>query len=471
VNKPAGDSASEERSTLEDRFFEDLFKDLNSSLGSPSEERSYGADDFLSYDKNDLSEDERDSSWRRDSVSAKEGSSKDFSSQNAESIKPSGTITPFPLMNRAPRNTPVPQQNDDSELMRLDLQRRLSQQTRQQSQDLELSAGQPLPSPIEGPRPSLTSALLPYVAAAFFFALLAGGAVFYFIAVSNPQSEASNVKTITNEKAFGQSGYASAIDSGPAKQSDIQRPASYSAAPLDKTQGVASPAIEKENSRLQPVQKAAKTALPAESQRQSLAAVPVERAAAPDKNAAKDETSQLPSGGEATKDASLNPVSIPPVSIGNQLEGASARAQEPVIAAGQPKLSAPLPTPEFAAKQETLAKAELPPSPKEIEPQPKAQKAAPAPVLSVSPEQEKDMLDRGRDLLKNGDIGGARLLFQYLADHGSASATFVLAQTYDPSVLSRLGVVGLRGDPVQARTLYEKAAQMGNKEALAKLGR
>jgi hypothetical protein len=53
---------------------------------------------------------------------------------------------------------------------------------------------------------------------------------------------------------------------------------------------------------------------------------------------------------------------------------------------------------------------------------------------------------------------------------GSARAIFVLAETYDPEVLARLGTLGMRGDPARARELYAKAQAAGYRQIPGTVG-
>ena len=72
---------------------------------------------------------------------------------------------------------------------------------------------------------------------------------------------------------------------------------------------------------------------------------------------------------------------------------------------------------------------------------------------------------RGDQMLAIKDISAARRFYEYAANAGSARAATVLARTFDPSFLSQLGVVGLRPDPAQAAVWYQKAAELGNRDA------
>jgi TPR repeat protein len=79
------------------------------------------------------------------------------------------------------------------------------------------------------------------------------------------------------------------------------------------------------------------------------------------------------------------------------------------------------------------------------------------------------LLDRARAALGEGDIAGARLLLLHLAEQGEAEATYELAQSYDPQVLTGLGARGMGGDPARARGWYEQASESGNEDAKERL--
>ena len=52
---------------------------------------------------------------------------------------------------------------------------------------------------------------------------------------------------------------------------------------------------------------------------------------------------------------------------------------------------------------------------------------------------------------------------------GSAQASFMLAETYDPGILSAWGTQGTRGEVAKARELYAKAHAGGIQEAKDRL--
>jgi hypothetical protein len=87
----------------------------------------------------------------------------------------------------------------------------------------------------------------------------------------------------------------------------------------------------------------------------------------------------------------------------------------------------------------------------------------------------KLMVKNGLQFMANGNIGAARLMFQPAAEAGDAVAAFALAETYDPSVLKRLGTKGgITPDITLANSWYEKAGALGStlaRERLEQLAR
>jgi hypothetical protein len=81
-----------------------------------------------------------------------------------------------------------------------------------------------------------------------------------------------------------------------------------------------------------------------------------------------------------------------------------------------------------------------------------------------SPEAAR-LLARANGLLGQGNIGAARIVLERAAETGSAQASFMLAETYDPVILSTWETYGTRGDATKARELYAKAHVGGVQEA------
>ena len=75
------------------------------------------------------------------------------------------------------------------------------------------------------------------------------------------------------------------------------------------------------------------------------------------------------------------------------------------------------------------------------------------------------LMVRARALLGEGNIAAARIVLERAAEMGSTQATFTLAETYDPVILSAWGTYGTRGEATKARELYAKAHTGGIQEA------
>jgi len=88
-----------------------------------------------------------------------------------------------------------------------------------------------------------------------------------------------------------------------------------------------------------------------------------------------------------------------------------------------------------------------------------------APGGQLMTAEDAALMERGRDLLKSGDIASARLLFQRLANAGIADAALALAATYDPRYLSRYNLIGVAGDETKAHDWYQRARELVSTEA------
>jgi hypothetical protein len=89
----------------------------------------------------------------------------------------------------------------------------------------------------------------------------------------------------------------------------------------------------------------------------------------------------------------------------------------------------------------------------------------PAAAVSQSGPEVARLMVRARALLGQGNIGAARIVLERAAETGSAQASFMLAETYDPVILSAWGTYGTRGEASKARELYAKAHAGGIQEA------
>ncbi|MBB4398473.1 hypothetical protein [Bradyrhizobium sp. ERR14] len=91
------------------------------------------------------------------------------------------------------------------------------------------------------------------------------------------------------------------------------------------------------------------------------------------------------------------------------------------------------------------------------------------PTAAVQNEAEARLLPRARALLDQGNIGAARIVLELAAEKDIAQASFMLAETYDPAVLSAWGTYGTRGEAAKAREFYAKAHRGGIREAKERL--
>ena len=89
------------------------------------------------------------------------------------------------------------------------------------------------------------------------------------------------------------------------------------------------------------------------------------------------------------------------------------------------------------------------------------------------------LMAQARLLLDQGNIIAARRVLECAAERGSTLALFLLAETYDPAMLSAWGIFsvwgifgrrgGRRGNVTKARKLYAKAVAAGIHEAKYRL--
>ena len=104
-----------------------------------------------------------------------------------------------------------------------------------------------------------------------------------------------------------------------------------------------------------------------------------------------------------------------------------------------------------------------------VAPPPVADPAAPTIAAPPSPVDAIRMRDMAAAMIKRGDIAGARVALSRLERLGDSLAAFQLAETYDPTVLDRLGVRGIRGDADRARALYQEASSGGVADAQSRI--
>jgi NitT/TauT family transport system substrate-binding protein len=80
------------------------------------------------------------------------------------------------------------------------------------------------------------------------------------------------------------------------------------------------------------------------------------------------------------------------------------------------------------------------------------------------------MMTGAAQRMANGDVAGARLMYQRLAKEGEAAAALALAETYDPPILRKANITGgVTSDVALAQSWYEKAKALGSPVAAARL--
>jgi TPR repeat protein len=81
--------------------------------------------------------------------------------------------------------------------------------------------------------------------------------------------------------------------------------------------------------------------------------------------------------------------------------------------------------------------------------------------LSIPIDEGRKLFAEGLVAFSKGDIATARAFFVSAASAGDARALVGLGDTFDPATLTRLGVVGLKGDEGKARDYYSRAVAAG----------
>jgi TPR repeat protein len=81
--------------------------------------------------------------------------------------------------------------------------------------------------------------------------------------------------------------------------------------------------------------------------------------------------------------------------------------------------------------------------------------------LAIPIDEGRKLFAEGLVAFSKGDIATARAFFVSAASAGDARALVGMGDTFDPGTLSRLGVVGLKGDEAKARDYYSRAVNAG----------
>jgi hypothetical protein len=76
-----------------------------------------------------------------------------------------------------------------------------------------------------------------------------------------------------------------------------------------------------------------------------------------------------------------------------------------------------------------------------------------------------ELLARGDSFVFIGDIASARVFYERAANAGDGRAAMRMGVTFDPAFLSRAGLRGTFGAPIQAHSWYRRAVDLGGVEA------
>lgn len=79
------------------------------------------------------------------------------------------------------------------------------------------------------------------------------------------------------------------------------------------------------------------------------------------------------------------------------------------------------------------------------------------------------LVDRGDALLKQGNVAGARMLYEKAVSLGVGIAALKLGDTYDSDFLAQQNLRGIKPDQIKAADWYQKAQSMGVMQAGQKI--
>jgi hypothetical protein len=99
------------------------------------------------------------------------------------------------------------------------------------------------------------------------------------------------------------------------------------------------------------------------------------------------------------------------------------------------------------------------------------------PTRQLDRQEVADLTRRGEKFIVAGDLASARLMLRRAAEAGDPRAALMLAATYDPIVLEKVGIQGFAPDLVQgfapdialAKSWYARAKEFGSTEAVRRL--
>jgi hypothetical protein len=86
-------------------------------------------------------------------------------------------------------------------------------------------------------------------------------------------------------------------------------------------------------------------------------------------------------------------------------------------------------------------------------------------ATKLPPQEEAELLKRGEELLRQGGIAAARIIFEELAQKGSSKGALALARSYDPHYIPNSRTSAVTPDLNKALAWYRRADQLGSAEA------
>jgi hypothetical protein len=180
-------------------------------------------------------------------------------------------------------------------------------------------------------------------------------------------------------------------------------------------------------------------------------------------------------GGPSSKAAAARqPSAEAPVRVGAEVPQVKVRIATASADAREPRTSAAQ-EPRIAVATAMPAEPVPPPRSRPLAEQPPPAVVATAPAPRVEPQPARsradDLLIQGKRLIENRDIMAARELLHTAETNTSAALTFMLAETYDPSMLAiwQIKPDGVTANPERARALYQRARDLGDTRAQQRL--
>ena len=80
-----------------------------------------------------------------------------------------------------------------------------------------------------------------------------------------------------------------------------------------------------------------------------------------------------------------------------------------------------------------------------------------------------DLIAHGQKMIDVGYFAGARAYFKRAAEAGSGEAALLVGATYDQAFIDKIGAQGIKADPKEAASWFDRAKQLGIEDAEARL--